>query len=406
MNPSSSRSIRAPHLPLAGKAHALITAAGTSTRFGGSKKEFERLGDATVLEKAVEPFLAICDSLVITCPKGARDEFSSFFASSRLAAPLSSLRGGFSIVEGGSVRQESVLLGLRALGSLLMPSRQAAGELVLIHDAARPWASLDLIQRTLESARERGASLPLMPLTETPKAVDPTTVVGHPPRHSMMTAQTPQIFSFPEILEAHERAAREHFDATDDAMIWDLYVGPVAWVEGTRENRKVTFKDDLVKQTEFRTGQGYDIHPLVEGRRLLLAGVEVESARGEAGYSDGDVLWHAIIDAMLGASAQGDIGTHFPPGTPQWKDADSTDLALKAAAVVAAQGWKCVNLDCTVICERPKLAPYRDRIRAAIASALALPLDAVSFKAKTKEGFDATGRGEAIEALASVLLNH
>ncbi len=399
MKPSSSRSISAPHLPLAGKAHALITAAGASTRFGGSKKELEPLENSTVLEKAVEPFLALCDSLVITCPRGARDEFSRFFERSRLAPLLGALQGGFSIVEGGSVRQESVLFGLRA-----MRECSNAGDLALIHDAARPWASAELIRRTLDSAREMGASLPLLPLTETPKMVDATRVLEHPPRHLIMTAQTPQIFSFPEILEAHELAAREHFAATDDAMIWDHYVGPVAWVDGERKNRKITFKDDLVKQTEFRTGQGYDIHPLVEGRRLLLAGVEVESPRGEAGYSDGDVLWHAIIDAILGASAQGDIGTHFPPGAPEWKDADSTDLALKAAAIVAMLGWKCVNLDCTVICERPKLAPYRDRIRAAIANILALPIDAVSFKAKTKEGCDATGRSEAIEAFASVLL--
>ncbi len=399
MNSASSRSIRAPHLPLAGKAHALITAAGTSTRFGGTKKEFEPLDDSTVLEKAVEPFIAICDSVVITCPKGARDDFERFFERSRLAPSLRALRGGFSIVEGGSVRQESVLFALRA-----MRGGTGVGDLVLIHDAARPWVSPSLIHRTLRSARERGASLPLLPLTDTPKAVDGDAVVDHPSRLSMMTAQTPQIFSFPEILEAHELAARENFAATDDAMIWDRSIGPVAWVHGERENRKITFKDDLVKQTEFRTGQGYDIHPLVEGRRLLLAGVEVESARGEAGYSDGDVLWHAIIDAMLGASAQGDIGTHFPPGAPEWKDADSTALARGAASAVATSGWKCCNIDCTVICERPKLAPYRDRIRAAIARTLALPIDAVSFKAKTKEGFDATGRGEAIEAFASVLM--
>lgn len=402
MNPSASRTIRAPSLPLAGKAHALITAAGASTRFGATKKEFEPLDGATVLEKAIEPFIAICDSIVVTCPMGARGDFERFFERSGLAPALRGLPAGFSVVEGGALRQESVLFGLRALGA---DARGAgAGDLVLIHDAARPWLSIDLLERTLASARLRGASLPLMQLTETPKAVEGETVVGHPSRASMMTAQTPQIFSFPEILEAHELAAREGFAATDDAMIWDHYIGPVAWVAGTRENRKITFKDDLVKQTEFRVGHGYDIHPLVEGRRLLLAGVEIESPRGEAGYSDGDVLWHAIIDALLGGASLGDIGTHFPPGAPAWKDADSTALARTAVSLVTARGWRFSNIDCTVICERPKLAPYRDRIRASIALALGLPIDAVSCKAKTKEGFDATGRGEAIEATALALL--
>lgn len=399
MNPPAPRSVSVPSLPLKGKAHALITAAGASTRFGSTKKEFEPLAGSTVLEKAVEPFIAICDSIVITCPKGARGDFERFFEHSHLAPALGALPGGFSIVEGGTVRQESVLLGLRALAA-----RACRGDLALIHDAARPWISPELIQRTLQSARENGASLPLMPLTETPKTVDGGFVSGHPLRISTMTAQTPQIFSFSEILEAHELAAHENFEATDDAMIWDCYIGPIAWVAGERQNRKITFKDDLMEQTEFRAGQGYDIHPLVEGRQLLLAGIGIESERGEAGYSDGDVLWHAIIDAAFGAAALGDIGTHFPSGNPKWQDADSTNLARIAVSLVTARGWRFCNIDCTVVCERPRLAPYRDAIQEAIARILRLPVDAVSFKAKTKEGFDATGQGEAIEAMATVLL--
>lgn len=153
-----------------------------------------------------------------------------------------------------------------------------------------------------------------------------------------------------------------------------------------------------------RTGIGYDIHPLVEGRPLLLAGVRVESERGEAGYSDGDVLWHAIIDAALGAAALGDIGSHFPSGNPEWKNADSTRLARTVFTMLKERGLAFVNIDCTVLCERPKLGPYRERICAAIAETFELSPKAVSFKAKTKEGFDATGRGDAIEAQAVVLL--
>jgi len=143
---------------------------------------------------------------------------------------------------------------------------------------------------------------------------------------------------------------------------------------------------------------------LVAGRPLLLAGVEIESDRGEAGYSDGDVLWHALIDALLGAAALGDIGTHFPPGKPEWKNADSTALARKVAAMLHSENWHIVNIDCTVILEKPRLGPYREQICGAIARALNTTQSAVSFKAKTKEGFDAVGRGEAIEAHAIVLI--
>jgi 2-C-methyl-D-erythritol 4-phosphate cytidylyltransferase/2-C-methyl-D-erythritol 2,4-cyclodiphosphate synthase len=399
MSPSSPKPIPAPSLPVGGRAFALVTAAGSSTRYGGAKKEFESLGGLTVLERALEPFMECCAGIVVTCPAGARHDFEAFFAKSTLHPALSRLAAGFEIVEGGAVRQESVRLGLRALAGL-----GCASDIVLIHDGARPWISHGLIMKTLERARARGASLPLTALTETPKIIEGEYIHTHPARTHMMTAQTPQAFSFPEILAAHELAAREHYSATDDAMIWDHYVGPVSWVEGERRNRKITFKEDIMNGAALRTGIGYDIHPLVEGRPLLLAGVRVESERGEAGYSDGDVLWHAIIDAALGAAALGDIGSHFPPGAPEWKNADSTELARTVFKMVKDQGFVIVNLDCNVICERPKLGPYQERIRAAVAETFELPPDAVSFKAKTKEGFDATGRGEAIEAQALVLL--
>ncbi|MCX8014196.1 MAG: 2-C-methyl-D-erythritol 2,4-cyclodiphosphate synthase, partial [Rectinema sp.] len=214
-----------------------------------------------------------------------------------------------------------------------------------------------------------------------------------------------QSFSFLEILEAHRLAARDSFQATDDAMIWSHYVGPVSWIEGDRMNRKITYREDLAGHTPLRVGQGWDIHALVEGRRLLLAGVVIDSPRGEYGHSDGDVLWHAVIDALLGAASLGDIGTHFPPSDPQWKNADSGSLAARIMQLLSANGWKPVNLDCTVVLESPRLAPYRERIIDSLSRSLGLPKDAVSFKAKTNEGFDATGRGEAIEAYATVLIS-
>lgn len=399
MNPLEPKPIQAPVLPLRGNAFALIAAAGASIRFGGKKKEFESLDGLTVLEHSIEPFISFCQGIFIISPQGHRKEFEQFLERSSLARALHALPGGLHFVEGGAMRQESVRFGLLALAA-----RAHHGDLVLIHDGSRPWISKKLIRSTLESARMHGASLPLMPLVETPKAIDAEFICAHPSRLNMMTAQTPQVFSFPEILEAHELAAKEQFLATDDAMIWDQYIGPVAWVEGESQNRKVTFKDDIMKEREYRTGIGYDIHPLVEGKPLLIAGVEIESAYGESGYSDGDVLWHAIIDAALGAAALGDIGTYFPPGEARWKNANSTELAKTAFSLIFAQGWKFSNIDCTVLCEAPKLAPYRDKIKKSIAEVLNLPLEAVSFKAKTKEGFDATGHRESIEAHATVLL--
>jgi 2-C-methyl-D-erythritol 4-phosphate cytidylyltransferase/2-C-methyl-D-erythritol 2,4-cyclodiphosphate synthase len=410
MSTSLSKPIPAPSLPLDGRAFALITAAGLSTRFGGQKKELEQLEGRTVLEHAIEPFIETCSGIVVTCPPGLRAEFEAFFARSAMSPSIVRLERGFAIVEGGSTRQDSVRLGLRALKEL-----GCNRDIVLIHDGARPWISSNLVRSIIEQTRMHGACLPLAPLAETPKIVEGQLVRTHPSRSHVMTAQTPQAFSFPEILAAHELAAGEGYVATDDAMIWDYYVGPVFWIEGERRNRKITYREDLSASPDkpqaqvaaalaARSGIGYDIHPLIADRPLLLAGVQIESDRGEAGYSDGDVLWHALIDALLGAAALGDIGMHFPPGKPEWKNADSTELARTVAAMLHEHEWHIVNIDCTVIIEKPRLGPYREQICSAIARTLNIPQGSVSFKAKTKEGFDAVGRGEAIEAYAIVLI--
>lgn len=411
-----------PALPLRGRVFVLVTAAGTSTRFSGAqrdptspaeaaaaapaaKKEFARIGGLTVLEQAVMPFLDFAETIVITCTPGSIDACRALLSDSPLFATAQTRGISIEFTEGGQTRQESVLRGLEALARIVDSSIADQGDLVLIHDGARPWISKELIRQVIDQTRQTGACLPLMPLVETPKIVDASVVLEHPARASVMTAQTPQAFAFPHILEAHRRAAVESYQTTDDAMIWDRYIGPVSWVEGERMNRKITYREDLVQQPSLRVGQGWDIHPLVEGRKLLLAGVVIDSPKGEYGHSDGDVLWHAVIDALLGAASLGDIGTHFPPSDPQWKHADSTKLALRVMDLLAARGWKPVNLDCTVILESPRLAPYRPQILASLARVLDLPQEAVSFKAKTREGFDAAGRGEAIEAQALVLLS-
>lgn len=384
---------------------ALITAAGASTRFGARKKELERLGPLTVLETAIRPFLPLVEGMVITCPADLRSTFEALLMHSMLAPQLQGLSRGWLVAEGGVTRQDSVRLGLEVLASL----HCGDADIVLIHDGARPWVSEELIRSVIEGTRTHGACIPLSPLTETPKVIEGRFIVGHPVRDSVMTAQTPQGFLFGAIRLAHARAVAEGYAATDDAMLHAQYSGPVSWVQGEPGNRKITFREDLpgLEQTMAhvpRIGQGYDIHPLVEGRKLIIGGVVIPHDRGEAGHSDGDVLWHAVIDALLGAAAMGDIGSHFPPTDPRWKDADSGMLAAQVVAMLSEQGWTIGNLDTTVILERPKLAPYREQIRASLAKVTGIPLECVSCKAKTNEGFDAAGAGEAIAAQAAVLL--
>ena len=253
------------------------------------------------------------------------------------------------------------------------------------------------------------ACIPLVPLPDTPKLIgNDGFIAGHPERSSLEAAQTPQGFRLRRLLEAHEKAAVEGWSCTDDASVWDRYCGPVAFVPGERSNRKITWREDLPMENlqgpRLRIGEGWDIHPLVPGRRLLLGGIHIEHDRGEAGHSDGDVLWHAITDSLLGAAGLGDIGTHFPPSDMRWKDADSGDLAAQAAQLLVQAGWNIENIDCTVILERPRLSAHKQAIGESIAGRLGLDPACVSVKAKTNEGFGELGRGEAVEARAVALI--
>ncbi len=392
---------------------AVVTAAGKSERFEGGKKELASLGGKSVLDHALAPFLELegLFFVVITAPRGGIEAIRSALS----PTTFEGLKGRLSIVEGGGSRRDSVRLGLERVAQAVPDTSDL---IVLVHDGARPWASAELCRRVSLAAARLGAAIPVVPLTDTPKRIGPSGVVlGHPPRASLASAQTPQGFRFDPLLAAHVKAAEEGMDCTDDAELWARYAGAISWVEGEVENRKVTYKADLGPASQgfdapmrdpmalpFRIGSGWDLHRLSPGRRLMLGGLEIPSQAGEVAHSDGDVLLHAIIDAFLGAAALGDIGSHFPPTDPRWKDADSKDLARSAAALVAGAGWEGVNLDCTVILEKPRLGPHRDAIRASIARIFGMDLAAVSVKAKTKEGVDATGEGRAIEAYATVLM--
>lgn len=399
--------IPAPSLPLRGKTYLLLTAAGTSSRFGGAKKELVRIAGRAVLECALDAFIRAgnISAAVVTCPSGGIEAIRKSISPSLLELSLDKIPGGIAFIEGGPTRQASVERGLDFLVDLAKNSEDDPDDsVVLIHDAARPWVTTSIIMDSEVSAKIHGACIPLADFADTPKLVsDDGFIESHLQRDILKAAQTPQAFSLGTIAKAHNAASREGWVCTDDAALWARYVGKVAYTKGDRSNRKITYREDIA-MPESRIGEGWDIHPLVEGRALMLGGVAVDHDRGEAGHSDGDVLWHAIIDALLGAAGLGDIGTHFPPSDLEWKDARSSSLAGKIADLVASKGWQIGNIDSTVILEKPKLAPWKERIILGIASTLGIAPEAVSVKAKTMEGFGEIGRGDAIEARAIVLL--
>jgi 2-C-methyl-D-erythritol 4-phosphate cytidylyltransferase/2-C-methyl-D-erythritol 2,4-cyclodiphosphate synthase len=393
---------------------AVICAAGSSSRMGTGKKEYLPLpgeNHLTVLGAAVAAF-ASCPrikTIVVTVPAGEE-------GAAKACLPEGSLsrEGGILFVEGGPTRRSSVHRALL----LLEPYHPTH---VLIHDGARPWVKRDLIERCIEAAVRFGAAIPALPLVETPKELelegDTQLIRRHLRRTALCTAQTPQGFAFPAILRAHERAAekeeKEHYEYTDDAEVWGEFAGQVTVIPGDPENKKITYPEDLDSSPHSltpllpysqRIGIGKDIHRLTEGRRFLLGGVEIPSEKGEEGHSDGDVLAHAVCDALLGAAGLGDIGELYPPGDPTWKDADSMELLKGAWRLVKAGGWRLVNLDCTVSCETPKILPHRERIRRSLAGALDVDPGVVFVKGKTNEGLGPVGSGEAAEALAVCLI--
>lgn len=390
--------------PIVGpKLAVVVTAAGRSERFGGNKKELADLDGRSVLDWALSPFIDLTGliALVVTAPAGGIGALRSALR----PATISTLGERLVFIEGGPTRRDSVRLGLECIAH---QAKDQEGLVVLVHDGARPWASKDLARAVAAKAAETGAALPVLPFTDTPKRISPDgAVIEHPPRSSLAGAQTPQAFRFLPLLEAHRRAAAEDFSCTDDAELWARYVGQVAWIEGEKENRKITFSADLAERKAkpaFRIGQGWDLHRLAADRDLVLGGIKIPAAAGEVAHSDGDVLLHAIIDALLGAANLGDIGSHFPPQDDRWKGADSKELARLAAALLREAGWEPVNLDCTVVLEMPHLGPYKADIASSIEAVLGMAKGSVSVKAKTSEGLNAAGQGLAIESSAIALI--
>jgi 2-C-methyl-D-erythritol 4-phosphate cytidylyltransferase / 2-C-methyl-D-erythritol 2,4-cyclodiphosphate synthase len=304
---------------------------------------------------------------------------------------------------GGATRQQSVLAGLEALAA-------AELDIVLIHDAARPFPSVDLVGRAIEAAERHGAAAPGTAMSDTVKQVDVDgRVLATPPRSALRAVQTPQAFRFPLILAAHRRAAAGAGDLTDDVAVAEWAGAPAYVFEGDPANVKVTTMQDLeaaearltASLRETRVGQGFDVHAFAPGDHVWLCGLRVAHSTALAGHSDADVGLHALADALYGALADGDIGQHFPPSDPQWKGTASKVFLAHAAERVRARRGVIVHLDVTLICEAPKIGPHREAMRARVAEIAGLDVGRVAVKATTSERLGFTGRGEGIACLAT-----
>ncbi len=381
---------------MAGKVAAVVVAGGRGLRAGGDvPKQYRTLGNIPVLRQSLAIF-ATHDEVGWVQPVIHRDD-GAFYA--RAAEGLGVLPPAF----GAATRQGSVRAGLEALAD-----RHPA--IVLVHDAARPFASPALVSRAIKAAGG-GAAIPGVAMTDTVKEVDSAArVVRTLDRASLRGIQTPQAFAFDALLAAHRKAvAAGRDDFTDDAALAEWAGMTVDVFEGEPGNVKLTTPEDfsqaesrqLAALGDIRTGNGYDVHAFADGDHVWLGGVKIPHDRGLSGHSDADAGLHALVDAILGALADGDIGSHFPPSDPQWKGA-SSDRFLEFAIERARQrGGRVVHLDLTVVCEAPKIGPHRDAMRARIAEIAGLTIDRVGVKATTSERLGFTGRREGIAALAT-----
>ena len=374
----------------------ILVAAGRGVRAGGSTpKQLLDLGGQTMLQRSV----AACDAhpdvdeLVVVLPAEWVGDGPALVGATRAQCR---------VVAGGERRQDSVRAGFAAVNS--------RARIVLVHDAARPFVSRAVIDRVVAAAGTSGAAVPAVQASDTVKRVVAKRVSETVPRSEVWLAQTPQGFRR-DVLAAAIASSTGENEATDEAQLVEWMGGEVQVVDGDAGNVKVTTAEDVARARaafgagQSRVGTGYDLHQLIAGRALVLAGVTVPSSLGPLAHSDGDVVCHALTDAILGAAGAGDIGQQFPDSDPRWKDAPGLDLLGRAVATVREMGWRVVNADVSVLLEQPKLLPHVPAIRANLAETLGVAIDAVSVKGKSNEKVDAVGRGEAIASHAVVLLS-
>jgi 2-C-methyl-D-erythritol 4-phosphate cytidylyltransferase/2-C-methyl-D-erythritol 2,4-cyclodiphosphate synthase len=397
---------------------AIIAAGGRGRRFGGAvPKQLLPVAGRPILERSVTTFLQhpLVDEVIVALPPEL------------VADPPPYLRAApkpLQLVAGGERRQDSVLNAFKVANE--------RSDVIVIHDAARPFASPELVSRTIEAAAAGGAALAALPAGDTVKQVDPARTGPHDaqslrtefaagdivrdtiPRETIFLAQTPQAFRR-HVLRDALALAETGVDVTDEATLAERAGHVVRLVPGEPTNIKITTPTDLTvaealagggkgPETIMRVGIGYDLHRLVEGRPLTLAGLTIPFERGLMGHSDGDAIAHAVTDAVLGAAAAGDIGGFFPDTDPQWKGASSIDLLRHVTEVVARRGYAVVNVDVVVIAERPRLSGYVEAMRRNLAGALGVRAADVSIKGKTNEGVGELGRGEAIAVHATAIV--
>jgi 2-C-methyl-D-erythritol 4-phosphate cytidylyltransferase/2-C-methyl-D-erythritol 2,4-cyclodiphosphate synthase len=373
-----------PALP--GEFAAVVVAAGQGLRAGGAvPKQFALWRGQPLVRHSVEQLLAAgAAPLILAIPDNHRADAQ---------AALSGL-GPLVLVAGGATRQASVRAALEYLAGL------GAVERVLIHDAARPDLPDTVIDALVAALDEAPGAIPVLPVVDSVVRGRDGRRVAAVARDGLYRVQTPQAFRFDAILAAH-RGWIGADEAGDDATVAEAAGLAIALVSGDERLRKVTFASDFEDVGMIcRTGMGFDVHRLTDGEELWLCGVRIDHPRGLAGHSDADVAIHALVDALLGAIAAGDIGDHFPPSDPQWKGASSDRFLAHAAALVREAGHAIANVDVTIICEAPKIGPHKAAMRARLADILGIAVDRVSVKATTTERLGLTGRGEGIAAQA------
>jgi 2-C-methyl-D-erythritol 4-phosphate cytidylyltransferase/2-C-methyl-D-erythritol 2,4-cyclodiphosphate synthase len=376
---------------------AVVVAAGRGERAGGDRpKQFRRIGDDIMLRRSLLTLVEAANVGVVQAVIRPDDVKLYEAAASRLDLPKP--------VFGGATRQASVRAGLEALA----PRKP---DIVLVHDAARPFATPALIARAIDAAQRTGAAVPALPVTDTIKRVDADGFVAKTLERKMLRSiQTPQGFAFAPLLDAHRQAAAQgRDDFTDDAALAEWAGMKVAVFDGEPGNIKITNAEDFARAeamqfanlADVRTGTGIDVHAFAAGDHVMLGGIRIAHERMLSGHSDADVVLHALTDAILGALAEGDIGTHFPPSDPQWRGVSSDRFLTFAVERVKARGGRIAHLDVTVVCEAPKIGPHRDSMRAKIAELAGIALGRVAVKATTSEKLGFTGRGEGIACYAT-----
>lgn len=367
------------------KVTAIVLAGGSSTRFKENKMLYN-IDNESVIKKSVSVFYNLKEitDIVVVCNKDFLDELKNELKD------FSNLK----FVLGGKTRFHSVLNGLNEITDT---------DIVVIHDGARPFIKQDTIKKSIESATLYGSGIVCVKTTDSVYKASDNKIEEVLERDSLVNIQTPQAFRFSEILSAYKKCDTEN-NFTDDSAIYLKYIGKPHIVLGEYSNKKITVKDDVEKMKDFRIGNGYDIHKLVENRKLILGGVQIDYELGLLGHSDADVLIHSIMDALLSASGLRDIGYYFSDKDARFLDIDSTLLLKEVLKMVQEKGFSINNITATVIAQKPKLKAYHEKIVESLSTLLNIEKEKVGITFNTKEGLDSVGEGKAIEVMSSALL--